>query len=156
MIRGRYTSVQTFTDQNTKTVSGYKETPEGGPVGGVNKPHRIEKVDNSVTGSCAGAGSEQFHIFRASRRREMDRLENMDKVAAKEEESRLHNEKINRYKREAEDKTSKNAEKRKRKKVKKSEFKKTSDGNKLSDDDDNSDESAAVVVETAVVVGVTN
>mmetsp|Transcript_25880 Transcript_25880/g.24699 ORF Transcript_25880/g.24699 Transcript_25880/m.24699 type:complete len:163 (+) Transcript_25880:133-621(+) len=161
---GRYTSVQTFTDANTKTVSGYKEAPEGGaPKGEVNRPHRIEKVDNSVTGSCAGAGSEQFHIFRASRRRELDRLDNMDRVAADEEENRLHFEKINRNKRECDEKTSKNAEKRKRKKVKKSEYKKPSDGNKLSDadDGDNSDESASATVtvvetETAVVTEIIN
>lgn len=117
----RYTSVQTFSDQNTKTVSGYKEGPTGGAG---SKPHKIEKVDNAVSGSCAGAGSEQFHIYRASRRREMDRIDNMEKDFVATEEGRIFAEKLDRNKRECDEKTQRNAEKRKKKKMKRDTAKK--------------------------------
>lgn len=123
--RGRYTSVQTFSDQTTKTVQGYKE---GATAGEGSKPHKVEKVECSISGSCAGAGSEQFHIYRASRRREMNRIDNMEKEFVAEEESRIFAEKILRNKTECEEKTKKNAEKRKRKKGKQMAAKKTTSG----------------------------
>jgi hypothetical protein len=69
-------------------------------------------------GSCAGAGSEQFHIYRAARRRELDRLEGIETRYAVEEAAKIFAEKVARNKTEADERTRKNAEKRKRKKTK--------------------------------------
>lgn len=160
--RVRYTSVQTFSDQNTKTVSGYKEGPTGGAG---SKPHKIEKVDNAVSGSCAGAGSEQFHIYRASRRREMDRIDNMEKDFLVDKEEKAFAGKIERNKRECDEKTQKNVEKRKKKKMKRDTARKMSssdvkavgdDGDAEGDVEENEDRdivvSKAVPIDTMKVV----
>ena len=112
---GRYTTVQTFSDQNTKVIGGYMDNKTAGGE----KPARLvtEKVEN-VSGSCAGAGSEQFHIYRAARRRELTRLEDIEKEDREREEAQALEDKIARNKREADEKTNKNAEKRQKKKAK--------------------------------------
>ena len=143
--RVRFTSVQTFSDQDTKTIQGYKE----GPVAGAgSKPHKIEKASAIISGSCAGAGSEQFHIYLSSRRRELDRIDGMEVEFVKLEEDRIFAEKLIRNKLECEEKTKKNSEKRKRKKGKKTAAKKKfatgakvvdDDGEEEEDDDDKSD-----------------
>ena len=132
--RVRFTSVQTFSDQNTKTIQSYRE----GPVEGAgSKPHKIEKASAIISGSCAGAGSEQFHIYLASRRRELDRIGDMEEEFVKLEEDRIFAEKLMRNKLECEEKTKKNAEKRKRKKGKKIAAKKMfASGAKVVDDDE--------------------
>ena len=126
---GRYTSVQVFSDHNTKLVSagaGYaaSSSSSGGGSGGGGgamqpKAARPEKAEVYVASSNAGAGSEQFHIYRAARRRELDRLDNIEKESNEMEAARIYQEKIARNKFEAEERTRKNAEKRKRKKSKK-------------------------------------
>lgn len=88
---GRYTTVQTFTDQDAKAAISYsaattssKEASHYGPGdtsstantsgngGGVDKHGEpkvaINRVEN-VSGSSAGAGSGDFHMYRAARRR---------------------------------------------------------------------------------------
>ncbi|EXJ82470.1 hypothetical protein A1O3_06283 [Capronia epimyces CBS 606.96] len=73
----------------------------------------------NVQGSSAGAGSGEFHVYKASRRREYERLRTMDEEAKKEEENeRWAREEEERRKRD-EEKTKKNREKRNRKKAKK-------------------------------------
>jgi Protein of unknown function (DUF1168) len=108
----RYTSTQVFTDTNTKIVSS-------GSYGGdnSNKKVKVEKVDN-VMGSTAGAGSGEFDLYRSARRREITRLESMDKADKEEAERRLFAEKVERNRREADERTAKNASKRKRKREK--------------------------------------
>ncbi|KAL2402481.1 hypothetical protein ABEF95_002615 [Exophiala dermatitidis] len=73
----------------------------------------------NVQGSSAGAGSGEFHVYKASRRREYERLRMMDEEAKKEEE----NEKWEREQREKrerdEERLRKNREKRNKKKAKK-------------------------------------
>lgn len=121
---GRYTSLQVFTDSNTKVVTGYKGSEP--TVGGGNssaapaQPKRIhvEKVEN-IMGSCAGAGSSEFDIYRASRKRERMRLEAIDKDYEEEETRRQLIERVTKNKAEAEERTKKNSEKRKRKLEKK-------------------------------------
>ncbi len=70
----------------------------------------------NVQGSSAGAGSGEFHVYKASRRREYERLRVMDEEAKKEEED----EKWARQERERrerdEAKTRKNREKRNKRK----------------------------------------
>lgn len=81
---GRYTTVQTYTDQDAKvaTISYSVETSvEPNALANKNaneKAHKdvknsderfhFNRVDN-VLGSSAGAGSGEFHVYRASRRR---------------------------------------------------------------------------------------
>eukprot|EP01041_Mallomonas_annulata_P006247 gene6247-12649_t len=131
---GRYTSLQIYNEQNTKITGGYS-TEEGNAavssasssgtnVTALNLAKAVtmtEKVNN-VSGSCAGAGSGEFDVYRASRRRELTRLDDLEKVHKKSEEERLFEEKVLRNKMEAKARTKKNAEKRKKKKEKKRKF----------------------------------
>jgi len=69
----------------------------------------------NVQGSSAGAGSGEFHVYKASRRREYERLRSMDEEVRKEEEEEVwEREKKEREARDAE-KTRRNREKRERK-----------------------------------------
>ncbi|CZT52647.1 related to DUF1168 domain protein [Rhynchosporium secalis] len=83
--------------------------PNGGPP----------EIVQNVQGSSAGAGSGEFHVYKASRRREYERLRGMDEEVSREEEG----EKWERERREREErdreKTRRNREKRDRLKRKK-------------------------------------
>jgi hypothetical protein len=72
----------------------------------------------NVQGSSAGAGSGEFHVYKASRRREYERLRVMDEEAKKEEEDKEWAEKERKRKELDEEKTRKNREKRNKKKGK--------------------------------------
>ena len=83
---GRYTTVQTYTDQDAKVapVSYTSETTGQLPVPGnaaaaseqgaeknerdADGKFKFQRVEN-VSGSSAGAGSGDFHMYRAARRR---------------------------------------------------------------------------------------
>ncbi|DBA03234.1 TPA: hypothetical protein N0F65_011593 [Lagenidium giganteum] len=134
---GRYTTVQTYTDQDAKIAaisystatanaaveSGARSvssaaapaTSEKAESKGDDKFH-FNRVDN-VAGSSAGAGSGEFHMYRASRRREMDRVANMEKEHA----ARMAQEEFEaKRKRDAEEfaeRANKRAEKRRRRKA---------------------------------------
>lgn len=97
----------------------------GAAAGGELKPRAAqpEKVEVYVPGSNAGAGSSTFHTYRATRRRELDRMDNIEKNANREEHERKFAEKVARNRQEAEERTRKNAEKRKQKKMKKRQLK---------------------------------
>ncbi|PBP18230.1 DUF1168 domain protein [Diplocarpon rosae] len=77
------------------------------------------EIVQNVQGSSAGAGSGEFHVYKASRRREYERLRVMDEEVKREEEG----EKWDRERRQREErdreKTRKNREKRERLKRKK-------------------------------------
>jgi hypothetical protein len=73
----------------------------------------------NVQGSSAGAGSGEFHVYKASRRREYERLRAMDEEVKKETEAEIwEREKKEREERDRE-KTRKNREKREKLKNKK-------------------------------------
>ncbi|QSZ29673.1 hypothetical protein DSL72_004189 [Monilinia vaccinii-corymbosi] len=79
----------------------------------------IPEIVQNVQGSSAGAGSGEFHVYKASRRREYERLKSMDEEVKKEEEAeRWEREKKEREEKDAE-KTRKAREKREKKRQKK-------------------------------------
>jgi len=80
--------------------------------------HAPPEIVQNVQGSSAGAGSGEFHVYKASRRREYERLRGMEEEVREEEEGeRWEREKKEREARDAE-KTRKNREKRERSKKK--------------------------------------
>ncbi|KAF9586629.1 hypothetical protein BGW38_000691 [Lunasporangiospora selenospora] len=70
----------------------------------------------NVQGSSAGAGSGEFHVYRAGRRREYARLKAMDQDAKEERDQQLFEQKIQEKRYLDEDKTEKNRAKRQRRK----------------------------------------
>lgn len=70
----------------------------------------------NVQGSSAGAGSGEFHVYKASRRREYERLRLMDEEVRKEEAEREFERKREELRKKDEEKTSKNRRRRMKKK----------------------------------------
>ncbi|KZT72062.1 DUF1168-domain-containing protein [Daedalea quercina L-15889] len=70
----------------------------------------------NVQGSSAGAGSGEFHVYKASRRREYERLKMMDETAQKEADTLEFERKRREREEQAEAKTAKNRAKRQKKK----------------------------------------
>jgi hypothetical protein len=106
----RYSSVQNYSDQNTKTISSGDKLPiNGGKL-------IVERVEN-VPGSCAGAGSGEFDKYRTARRREIDRLNQIEQGEKSRLEDEMRQKKLEQNKRECEERTRKNADKRKKKKL---------------------------------------
>ena len=138
---GRYTSVQGFSDQNTKTISSSStNAPPGAP-----KAKLVTERVLNVHGSTAGASSSEFDVYRLGRRRELDRLNAMEQETRKAVVEELYVAKIERNRIEAEERTKKNAEKRKKKKMKKivnKKKQKLSDGTAHVADNEDSDEDA--------------
>ncbi|GAA5805840.1 hypothetical protein EDC94DRAFT_589365 [Helicostylum pulchrum] len=80
----------------------------------------------NVSGSSAGAGSGDFHVYRAQRRREYARMKNMDDQELKEKEEREYSEKLARLREADEERTAKKRAKRQKRNNKK----KADDGDK--------------------------
>eukprot|EP00877_Chromochloris_zofingiensis_P013862 jgi/Chrzof1/872/Cz01g32070.t1 len=107
-----------------------------------------EEVPNrifNVSGSCAGAGSGDFHYYRQIRRAEQDRLRRLEAEYKKKKEQEEFEGKLKQAQQQTEERTAKKRSKRQRKKEKKKSAKiaKTgADGDKThgdgaaSDDDD--------------------
>jgi len=72
----------------------------------------------NVQGSSAGAGSGEFHVYKASRRREFERLKMMDEESKKELEALEFEQKKREWEEQADAKTAKNRAKRQKKKAK--------------------------------------
>ncbi|KAF2767796.1 DUF1168-domain-containing protein [Teratosphaeria nubilosa] len=70
------------------------------------------EIVTNVQGSSAGAGSGEFHVYKASRRREYERLRLMDEEVRKEEADREFEERSKERKREDEEKLGRNRAKR--------------------------------------------
>ncbi|KAF2267160.1 hypothetical protein CC78DRAFT_92170 [Lojkania enalia] len=71
----------------------------------------------NVQGSSAGAGSGEFHVYKASRRREYERLRLMDEEVKKEEEEKAFLERKAEIEKKDREKTNKNRAKRDRKRA---------------------------------------
>lgn len=153
----RHSTFQVFSDVNTKTVSGYQEPStssssktETGDNNSVKGSSKVvtERVEN-VMGSCAGAGSSEFHLYLNARKRETARLENITVNQKHIDESKQRELKVEQNRLADEDRERKNADKRKKKKdkkIKKRKFSKTNSGDKIintNDDDDESDENGS-------------
>ncbi|KAH8162935.1 hypothetical protein CIB48_g5288 [Xylaria polymorpha] len=73
------------------------------------------EIVTNVQGSSAGAGSGEFHVYKASRRREYERLRRMDEEVARETaDTEFEHGKEERLRRD-DDKTRRNREKREKK-----------------------------------------
>ncbi|KAI4260384.1 MAG: hypothetical protein L6R42_004083 [Xanthoria sp. 1 TBL-2021] len=73
----------------------------------------------NVQGSSAGAGSGEFHVYKASRRREYERIKQMEEQVAREKADEDYERKIEEARRRDEEKTSKNKKRRKKMKARK-------------------------------------
>lgn len=73
----------------------------------------------NVQGSSAGAGSGEFHVYKASRRREYERLRRMDEEVEQEEKDREFEERREKARKEDEEKLSKNQARRAKMKARK-------------------------------------
>ncbi|KXJ15973.1 PRKR-interacting protein 1 [Exaiptasia diaphana] len=88
------------------------------------KPTDPKDFVRFVMGSSAGAGSGEFHVYRATRRRENNRTEYLEREAKQEAENEDYKKKLEENKLKAEEKTAKKRAKRQRKKQKKNLAKK--------------------------------
>lgn len=81
---GRYSTVQAFADTNLNMRKiSYEQAAGAAQQGeskkaGVARPDKIENPQGS--GSTAGAGSGEFHIYRHARAREMARMQQLDEL----------------------------------------------------------------------------
>ncbi|TLD25646.1 hypothetical protein PspLS_06076 [Pyricularia sp. CBS 133598] len=89
------------------------------PTGGDKKPRLAAppEIVTNVQGSSAGAGSGEFHVYKASRRRENERLRVMDEELKKEQEKQEFESKKAENETKDDEKTRKNREKREKKKA---------------------------------------
>ena len=76
-----------------------------------------------ATGSCAGASSSEFDIYRNARRRENERVEYIERMDEAARLAKDFNDRVSENKKEADAKTAKNAAKRQKKKDKKKALK---------------------------------
>lgn len=103
-----------------------------------------------VWGSSAGAGSGEFHVYRATRRREYNRTAYIEKKAEEHELDESFHKKLEENQNKADEKTAKKRAKRQKKKQRKlnakrkKDEKERDDDNKIhassSDDDDQEEE----------------
>ncbi|KAF2249811.1 DUF1168-domain-containing protein [Trematosphaeria pertusa] len=82
----------------------------------------------NVQGSSAGAGSGEFHVYKASRRREYERLRLMDEEVKKEEDEEAFQERKAELERKDREKTEKNRARREKQRARKMKQKKGQKG----------------------------
>lgn len=110
------------------------------PSGNNNKARTVAappEIVANVQGSSAGAGSGEFHVYKASRRREYERLRIMDEEVEREKADKEFEAKREQAKKRDEDKLSKNQARRakmKKRKEKAEEGRKNGDGMEVDGD----------------------
>jgi len=100
------------------------------------KPSDPPEFIRFVMGSSAGAGSGEFHVYRATRRREYNRVGFIEKMTEQYELDESYHKKLEENKTQAEERTAKKRAKRQRKKQKKLGSKRKKDEKKEEDGDD--------------------
>lgn len=93
--------------------------PPSGPQDPARSLPLPPEIVTNVQGSSAGAGSGEFHVYKAARRREYERLRIMDDEVRREAEAREFAEKKTEAGRRDDDKTRRNREKRDKMKARK-------------------------------------
>ncbi|KAL9634403.1 MAG: hypothetical protein Q9204_003019 [Flavoplaca sp. TL-2023a] len=73
----------------------------------------------NVQGSSAGAGSGEFHVYKASRRREYERVKQMEEQVAREKADEEYERTMEEKRKRDEEKTSRNKKRRERMKARK-------------------------------------
>ena len=91
---------------------------DGQPWGASLPDYVTPEFVRDVMGSSAGAGSGEFHVYRALRRREFSRQDFLEKRSEKDIKDDEYHEKLEENKRLAEEKTAKKRAKRERAKQK--------------------------------------
>ncbi|KAL1895357.1 hypothetical protein Cpir12675_003264 [Ceratocystis pirilliformis] len=81
------------------------------------------EIVTNVQGSSAGAGSGEFHVYKAARRREYERLRRMDEEVRNEDADREFEQQKTERQKIDDEKTRKNREKREKMKVRKAKAK---------------------------------
>ena len=129
---GRYTTVQSYSDNNANVRAISYDQARGTSSGGgggsggaaaaaaassgdAGGTVRADKVYNPY-GSTAGAGSGEFHIYRHARSREMARMKALDEAEETAKADEEFVQKVENWKGEEERKTAKRRKKRKREK----------------------------------------
>jgi hypothetical protein len=82
------------------------------------------EIVSNVQGSSAGAGSGEFHVYKASRRREYERLRAMDEEVKKEEDEQDFAKRKEELEKKDKEKTEKNRLKREKARLRKEKAKK--------------------------------
>ncbi|KAI9825146.1 MAG: hypothetical protein M1819_000604 [Sarea resinae] len=104
--------------------------PSSSSGGALSRPSAIPpEIVANVQGSSAGAGSGEFHVYKASRRREYERLRAMDEEVRREKEDGEFERRKEELRRRDERKTNKNKARREKMKARKGK------GGKGSEDD---------------------
>lgn len=93
--------------------------PPSGPQDPARRLPLPPEIVTNVQGSSAGAGSGEFHVYKAARRREYERLRVMDDEVRREAEAREFAEKKTEAERRDDEKTRRNREKRDKMKARK-------------------------------------
>ncbi|KAI5928318.1 DUF1168-domain-containing protein [Camillea tinctor] len=88
------------------------------------------EIVTNVQGSSAGAGSGEFHVYKASRRREYERLRTMDEEVTRERADAAFEQGRTERERRDDERTRRNREKRDKKKKAKERAKVTGNGSK--------------------------
>mmetsp|Transcript_6983 Transcript_6983/g.17878 ORF Transcript_6983/g.17878 Transcript_6983/m.17878 type:complete len:181 (-) Transcript_6983:60-602(-) len=115
---GRYTSLQSYSDTNTVQQKAPDTISKGGDVGDRPQKVSMERVNN-VSGSCAGAGSGDFHQYRAIRRAEQERLDELEKEKKMMKKQSEFEAQLEENRKRDEERLAKNRAKRQKKKQRK-------------------------------------
>ena len=117
---------------------------------------QVPEIVANVQGSSAGAGSGEFHVYKASRRREYDRVRKMEEEVEKEKADESWARKQEQRRKEDEEKRAKNKAKRDKKNKKKANGKNVTEGkgNPAKKEGNSNDDNGGVAMKPAP--GVTN
>ncbi|KAI9903259.1 hypothetical protein N3K66_002611 [Trichothecium roseum] len=110
-------SVEALFANPTQNIRTEPRPPRGGgnpgqPGGAGGHHHLPPEIVANVQGSSAGAGSGEFHVYKASRRREYERLRGMDAEVKREKEGEEFEKGMREKAQRDEEKTRRNREKR--------------------------------------------